>query len=397
MSDDLKPAQPSSSKRSLTDHPSQEKLRQTQKANQSAANITLPALWILLALVVGGYSFLHLVTADCSISKNFNRHDALCEALHGSPTNSVLLDQAGRIVSLSETDLRWYLGRDQASALIASLRDRGKRIDDLEDRIVGQALLEFRVRFSEGIGLPNEAGNQMIQLSNHTLSNNYTLAATTFTGIVQGWSDETRKRVGEKAIFELDYGLVQLARLQREQVDSVRLANLQPPRMHQIVWSSPLGAIFEAVTWSIIGTVVNLLVNLSHCRARGTFRREELWVCGSKLLYGPVLSFVLILSIYFGVLNAGTEMRFWLLPLLGFLFGYNTRKLAHLIDNLSESLLGKFGKSASDTESLEAQAAQHAAAAVRAETQPSSIAEMKRVASSVVDSAIIAAVKKPTI
>ncbi|MEW6156931.1 MAG: hypothetical protein AB1813_05825 [Verrucomicrobiota bacterium] len=363
-----------------------------KEAHQKQANKFLRELWCLLAFVVFLTVMLHLASAE-PIANELNIPQpirSLLSRLRIDPTNAVTLDRAGRVVSLINEDLRWYVGKDQAALIAAALIDRTRRIDDLEDRIVRQALLEFKVKFSAGFGLPLAARDQLNRLGDHAQSNDFRAASSLLTEIVQGWSDETRKKVGEQAIFELNYGLEELARLQKAQVASLGV-NLQPPRMHQIFWSSPVGALLEAIVWSIIGTLVNLILNVSQAHSRGKFRPDEIWVSRSKLIYGPVLSFVLILAIYFGILNAGTEMRFWLLPLLGFVFGYNTRKLAMLIDRLSEKLLGEASKSARQQSEWETRAAQHAAAAVMNEARPQSLAEMKEQARRVVESAIVAA------
>jgi hypothetical protein len=339
--------------------------------------------------------FLHLASSP-ALAKELHLPGWLTMVLarlKPDPTTAIRLDEAGRIRSFSETDLQWYVGREQGAAIAAALRDRSRRINELEDRIIRQGLLEFMVRFSGGVGLGAGARNQLEALTTNVHLCQYTEATKEFTQIIQGWSDETRKRVGEREVFELNYGLAELARLQREQTNSLGV-NLHPPRMHQIFWSSPIGALLEAIVWSVIGTLVNLMVNVSHAHSRGRFRKDEIWVSISKVIYGPVLSFVLILAIYFGVLNAGTEMRFWLLPLLGFLFGYNTRKLAMIIDRLSEKMLGAVGESARAKSDWEARAAGHAAAAVQAEARPRSLSEMKEQAKQVLDSAIVAATIK---
>ena len=227
---------------------------------------------------------------------------------------------------------------------------------------------------------------------------------------MQGWSDETRRAVGEKSIFDLGYGLAELQRLKTAQVSTLG-RTLEPPLVHQIFWMSPVGALAEAVWWSVFGTFVNLLLNVSQARAVGRFRPDEVWVSLAKLVYGPALSFVLVLTLYFGVLDAGTEMRFWFLPLAGFLFGYNAPKVAVVIVQLSAKLLGNTAATGaasattgaprrSTTASVnqlgaaQAQAATSAAAALRAQARPASLGELKQLAPGIADTATVAAVIK---
>ncbi len=350
-------------------------------------------LWGLLLLWVALFTLLHLATTD-PILRKFDCHPTLKTLLSGlrrDPTNAVLLDGAGRVIAVSDTDLRWAVGKDAAVTIETGLAERTKRINDLRDRMVDEALLEFRVKLSGGVGANQGMKDLMTELEKSADTNNFRAAAAQFTRLIEGWSDVTRKKVGDTAIFELNYGLEQLAQLKQNQVDAV--ANLYPPRMHQIFWTSPVGALTEAVLWSFIGTLLNLIVNVSQARSRGKYRSDEQWVSWSKLIYGPVLSFVLILAIYFGIVNAGTEIRFWLLPLLGFLFGYNTRKVAMVIDSLSEKLLGTVAKSV-DSDAWQGRAATEAAANVASTAQPKNIDQLKQQAAHVSDSAIVASVIK---
>jgi len=373
----------------LHEHPCFRKANELRESSQRISRWFLLALWLTLGASIGAYVSFHLV--GTSVARDFVPRSLtnVVARLRTDPVRPVQLDSAGRVVYLSEADLRWYRGRDQTAALVAGLKERTQRITELEDKVVQQALLEFQVRFGSAGGLKDDLDN----VTRQARTGNFAAASALLTDIVKGWSDETRKRVGEKAIFDLNYGLGELARLQAQQTNSLGL-NLEPPRMHRIFWSTPPGALLEAVFWSLFGTLVNLVVNISQARAQGRFRSDEIWVSISKIIYGPILSLVLILSIYFGLLDAGTEIRFWFLPLAGFLFGYNTRKTAMVIDQLSEKLLGTASKSIRQSFQWQAQAADRAAAAVRAESTPRSLSELKEQVTAVADSATVAAVIK---
>jgi hypothetical protein len=310
-----------------------------------------------------------------------------------APGELLELDEAGRVIRLSEDDLRWYLGRERTSALAAVLNDRTHLINDLESRVVRQSLMEFEIRFNSAGDLSREGRDKIKAFGEAARSGKFACAATLFTGIVGGWTDEIRQRVGEKAIFDLNYGLEELARLKQQQVET-KGRILQPPLIHQIFWTRPVGALWEAIFWSFFGTLVNLLLNISQARANGRFRAEEKWISVSKLIYGPILSTVLILSIYFGVLDVGTEIRFWFLPLAGFLFGYHTRKTATVLDTLGTKLLGAASKSARRFEKEHAKAASHAATALLATTPIYSLSELKERIPAAVHATTVAAVLK---
>ena len=305
----------------------------------------------------------------------------------------VELDHAGRIRRIGEPDLRWYLGRDQTAKLVAELTARSQQIDALEDKVVRQALFEFQVRFTAIGDLFPAARHRIDELAVHARTGDYGAAAAMFTVVVQGWSDDTRRTVGEKSVFDLGYGLAELQHLKEAQLGALG-RSLDPPLVHQIFWMNPQGALWETVCWSFLGTLVNLLLNVSNARARGRFRPDEVWVCFAKLVYGPALSFVLVLTLYFGVLDAGTEMRFWFLPLAGFLFGYNARKTARVIDRLSAKLLGSTDASVDQLGAAQAQAAAQTAGALRAQARPASLAELMQQAPIITHTATVAAVIK---
>jgi len=309
------------------------------------------------------------------------------------PNKLVQLDDAGRVCHISETDIRWYLGRDETTALAASMKQRSEEIDQLEDKIVRQALLEFQVRFSGAGDLSSDARSQITNFAAAARAGNFSEAADQFNQILSGWTEATRQFAGENNIFDLNYGLEELARLKDQQTHSLKDI-LQPPAVHQIFWMNPALSLLECVWWAFFGTIVNLLVNISQARADGRFSPDEKWICLSKLVYGPILSSVLIMAIYFGMLNPGTEVRFWFLPLAGFLFGYHTRKTAVLIDKLGTKLLGNVNKSIDELGQAKAQAAGHAADAIMAKTKPRNFTELKQQAVIVADTAITTAVLK---
>ncbi|MGZ4972552.1 MAG: hypothetical protein ACXWIU_09230 [Limisphaerales bacterium] len=317
----------------------------------------------------------------------------MLDRLQIDPTNVVQLDCDGRIISLSDLDLQWYVGREQGSAIAAQLREHDRQIRELETTVIRTALLEFEVDFSGGLGLPEGAQQAVELLRTNVRDKDFERASRNFTSIVKSWSLETRKHVGEKKIFELDFGLQQLAALKQQQFESLGV-NLRPPRMHQIFWSSPSGALIETLLWSFFGVLTNLILNMSQARQKGILKIDESWVIWSKVIYGPILSFVLILTIYFGMINPGSEARFWVLPLLGFLFGYNSRKTALVIDKLSDKIFGNISKSIDKDLQYRNKAARVAAENVFLKMKPRSLDEMQEQAPKIVDAAIVAALHK---
>ena len=267
---------------SVDSHPLRQDALRLRVARQQTAFWFLGVLIVVFPLLAAIYVWLHhLVPID----------DTKWQA-----SELVEFDSAGRIRRIGERDLQWYLGRDETAKLVGELTARSQQIDALEDRVVRQALFEFQVRFSAIGDLTPAARQRIDELAGQGRAGNYGAAAALFTKVMQGWSDETRRAVGEKSIFDLGYGLAELQRLKTAQVSTLG-RTLEPPLVHQIFWMSPVGALAEAVWWSVFGTFVNLLLNVSQARAVGRFRPDEVWVSLAKLVYGPALSFVLVLTL----------------------------------------------------------------------------------------------------
>lgn len=145
------------------------------------------------------------------------------------------------------------------------------------------------------------------------------------------------------ALQEIESHLLQLDALREQQMQSV--LSLRQPRKLQLFWSTPMGVIWEILFWGAFGVMTNLLLaSGEHLRkdSAASFWPVERWVGFTKLIYGPAVSLALCLAIITGLANVmGEEIRVWAMPILGFLFGFNARKTADLIDRLSQKVLGK--------------------------------------------------------
>ncbi len=138
--------------------------------------------------------------------------------------------------------------------------------------------------------------------------------------------------------------LIRLRQLKREQVQAYE--GLAAPRLASVFWITTNLAIAEVIFWSLGGVLTNLLINSAKFLTEGTFRPIEKYVGYTKMVYGPMVSVVVVLAILIGWIDVGSyETVSWSLPVLGFLFGYNSRKTAMLVDRLSERILGAARKS----------------------------------------------------
>jgi len=302
-----------------------------------------------------------------------------------SPAELIRLDRYGRLEAMSDIDLRWYLGKDAAAVLGAVIRGNSDRIDHAKTGVVNQALLEFEVKFTPAAAASDPRcapARPFDRIRQDYEAGDFAAAAQGLRNFVKGWSPDSQKQAGEVSLFNLMYQLQQLADLQEAQTHA--RDSLQVPYLHSIFWMRPRGALAEAVLWSIFGTLVNLIVNVAQVRARGRYRTSEVWISLSKIIYGPVLSLVLILWIYFGIIDASVEVRFWLLPLLGFIFGYNTRKTAVLVDHISDKIFTAVGASTKNAGADDdGPGAKSAADGVAAAAQPATLPQLRRMAATV--------------
>jgi hypothetical protein len=161
-----------------------------------------------------------------------------------------------------------------------------------------------------------------------------------FAAFSQRLTDDDRASIGLPLLFEIQRLLERLESLQADQWRTV-LA-LQRPEKFNLFWCTPAGSFWEVIFWTIFGVCANLLYHTAQALRRKEFSPVERSVGYAKLLYGPAVSVALALALVNGLASLmGDEVRVWSLPLLGFLFGYNARKAAQVVDHLSETVLNR--------------------------------------------------------
>jgi hypothetical protein len=312
-----------------------------------------------------------------------------------SASEIITLDAYGRVESILDDDLRWYIGKDQATALEAVMKNTSNRINQAIEGEVKQAMLEFEFKYGRSfydpdLGRSPSCGVTFDDIRKSFDAGDCAAAAKSLRIYIRCWTTDTKQQAGEASLLNLMYDMEQLADMKQSQVDAVN--SITVPFKQRIFWVRPRGALAEGIVWSYFGTLTNLIVNLSHYIARRRYESDQKWISYSKLIYGPILSSVLVLWIYFGVIDAGMEVRFWLIPLLGFLFGYNTKKTAHLIDTLSDKIFATLGVSIKNLgSSVSPVDATSAAQNVAASARPTSIAQAIAMAPKVVSAHVTAA------
>ncbi len=192
-----------------------------------------------------------------------------------------------------------------------------------------------------------------------------------------------------EGIGDLRIKLATWTRLRSEQQAAV--AALKPPVRTTFFWVSPRWLVLEILAWSYFGVLTNLLLHTAETTRNGTFRRSELIVALTKLLYGPVVSFMLCAAIITQFVSY--DARAWVMPIIAFLFGYNARKSANLVDWLSSKLLDRF-RTAAEKEPAEV-AAEHTRrqAAYLDMIQAGSVSQLRILATRLADEAALNAVR----
>ena len=125
------------------------------------------------------------------------------------------------------------------------------------------------------------------------------------------------------------------------------LVGLGPPTFSRMFfWATPTLSIVEVLFFALFGVLTNLLVNSAEFLRKGEFRPAERWVAYTKLVYGPVLAVILTIAMVMGWFDAGGyPVRVYTLPLLGFVFGYASRRVVTLFDEIVGRILGSVGTS----------------------------------------------------
>lgn len=345
----------------------------------------LVTLWCIIGGAIGLYLALHWLPW-CPLTRLREARPS-CELIK--------LDKYGRVEFILDDDLRWYIGKDSAAGVEAVIRSTSSRINQAVEGVVKQALLEFEIKFGsffDDADHPDSTpdGSTFDAIRRPFDAGDCRTAAKNLRRCIRDWTADTRRQIGEASLFNLMYQLEQLADLKQSQLAAVDSARI--PYKQRIFWVRPGGALAEGIFWSIFGTLTNLILNISHYVARGLYKRDEKYISFSKLAYGPVLSCVLILWIYFGIIDAGVEVRFWLIPLLSFFFGYNTKKTAFLVDTLSDKVFKAVGVSITNLGSGDStKVVKSAAQNVAASAKPSSLAEVMQMAPTVTQAHITAA------
>lgn len=284
----------------------------------------------LLLITINIYAVTHMVvkeTVPCSSTDAIENpcSDQDCAEDMGMLTwkNFARVDAQGRVTLRNAGELDWFVGADRVTDQLKSIRERTEEMD------------EIRLQLDEN--LENFAKDMINRRAADALSED--IIAGKYQSALAKLNVLSRE-LYTSDVSPMKVNLRLLDTKMKEQCQD--LTTLTPPLNKMFFWTTPTLSLFEVLFWALFGVLTNLLVSSAEYLRKGTFQPVETWVAYTKLIYGPILAAVLVLSIIFGFFEVQSyQIRVWTLPLVGFLFGYSSRRTARLVDKLTEKFLGK--------------------------------------------------------
>ena len=256
------------------------------------------------------------------------------ESTNLDPSRLVHLDAYGRATTVSAEDMDWYVGQAKSVPLLTQLNERNRNIDVLAGSL-RQQLPDLATQFTE-----NAAGPVRRSIN----QGYFLIAADRLATFRAGLAPGTLAGGGDRLFNQLDETLRELSELKLAQTETISL--LSPPEKYRLFWANPAGILFEVIAWSLFGLFASLIYHSARFASTGRFKQGETFVGWSKLFYTPIVAVVLVLAVTQGILHvAAVESRGWMIPLFGFLAGFNSRKAAAVVDSLSDSILGRMARS----------------------------------------------------
>ena len=256
-----------------------------------------------------------------------------------SPEELVRMDPDGQIVIKDFDRLNWYIPSTTTERVLGEAGERYSRIQELTSEVQRHLDKILETYQLQAYG-ERKKGTGSATVEDDLESIRKKLEAGDYEGARQDWPNARRcitKSTWEK--METGVGdsiteaLSNLTKEKRQQEELIK--QLRPPSAVGMFWTTPTLSVIEVFFWALFGVFTNLLLKSVEFLRKGTFKPLETWVAYAKLTYGPVLAVVLSLAIMVGWIDlGGYEVRVWTLPLVGFVFGFATRRTAQLVDRL---------------------------------------------------------------
>ncbi len=261
------------------------------------------------------------------------------------------LTPQGEFVLLDVEAIVWVVGKANVTPILQRLDSRTAQIRALMNnvRVSSERL---------NANLLHALGDGYYQIDNPLTFINNALTISSCATRCNPWNDAYLKLVtysaGLSAIPNLRSSvdvmnqlLNQLTQLKQQADQQWRDTQaLRPSRVKTFFWNSPKGSSLEVLFFAVFGVLTNLLVTSAEYLRQGNFKQSERWVAYTKLVYGPVLAWIMVTAIAVGWFDLGEyQIGTFSLPLLAFILGFYSRRTVNLFDKLGAKILGKAEKS----------------------------------------------------
>lgn len=248
------------------------------------------------------------------------------------------LTPSGEVVLLDVETIVWVVGDEKATPILKRMEVHTEQIRAQLERLLRQRNT-LRQRWKEVMGNDvNLVTSPADGIDKAMADGDWHNALNFFTEM----ADQYRNSNLDPLVAAMDQAadtIRELARIKTEQVNDA--SALKPSKINAIFWTSPQGSIMEVLFFAIFGVLTNLLVSSAEYLRKGKFKESEQWVAYTKLVYGPVLAVILVIAIIMGWFDIGDyKTRAYTLPLLGFIFGFASRRTLTVFDNLVGKIMG---------------------------------------------------------
>lgn len=291
-------------------------------------------LQICTILLIFAYIGLHLTIDDNNKYFTINT------------TGAYQLSPQGEFVLVNPQTLTWVVGESIATPILQRLNDRTGTIRGLMGN-AATAAERLRASLLQADAQVSGSSRRISALINDALTSSDASQGDppwrTLRDALKKEADALTDVRYQQASEYLEQLITLTSRLNQQAfAQQADVRALKPNRAKTYFWNSPLGSSVEVWFFAIFGVLTNLLVNSAEYLKKGNFRQSEKWVAYTKLVYGPVLAWILITAIAVGWLDLGEyKIGTYSLPLLAFFLGFYARRTVKLIDKLGEKLLGQ--------------------------------------------------------
>ena len=264
--------------------------------------------------------------------------------------NSYLLTPQGKFTVLNSSSLQWVLGKSSTEKSLKRFESRTKEINSVITRLKDNSS-QLRQNFDSFNTYNSSASDTPTSIITTALStldcDGCNIWQDTYVKIKASHHEyknfQNFHQINSIISRILD-DLARLVQLNNEQI--LEAKSLKPNTATTFFWSSPAGSSFEVVFFAIFGVLTNLLMNSAEYLSKNDFKPSQRWIAYTKLIYGPILAWILVTAIAVGWLNLGQyEVGTYSLPLVGFLTGLYSRKVVSVLNKLGKKTFGTSEKS----------------------------------------------------